>query len=266
MIKILFLGDISGAIARRALAKILPKLKTQYKPDITIANTDNLSHGKGVTLKNLLEMSSIGIDFFTNGNHAFKKEDPNEIIKKHKINFIIPENFSQTENGNGYKIIKVKKYKLAIVNLLGKVFVTEGHDAICPFKTFDNIYKKIKGKYDFLIVDFHAETTSEKIAFAYYVNGRADAILGTHTHVQTNDAQKLDDGTLYLTDLGMVGAKDSVIGVEKKSVIEKFLDSDNKMVFQFPDKGIVRISGALLTLDKSMKKSNIKLINKEVLV
>lgn len=265
MLKILFFGDISGAIARKALIKILPKLKNQYKPDIIIANSDNIAHGKGITEKSLLELHSIGVDFFTCGNHAFKKEDPNKIIKNNVVNLIIPENMKETKSGNGYKIINVLQKKIGIINLLGRTFVKEGSDANCPFRTYDEIYKKIKSKCDFIIVDFHAETTSEKITFGFYADGYVHAILGTHTHVQTNDAQKLNRGTIYLTDVGFVGAKDSVIGVNKKNIIEKFL-TDSKIVFEIPENGIVRINAAFLNLDKSMKNSTIKLINKEVLI
>ncbi|MDD4289699.1 MAG: TIGR00282 family metallophosphoesterase [Patescibacteria group bacterium] len=265
MLKVLFFGDVSGAIARNALTKILPKLKNKFKPDLIIANADNLAHGKGVTEKSLLEMKNIGINFFTCGNHAFKKEDPNKIISNTKINFIIPENMGDTKSGNGYKIIKIKKQKIAIINLLGKTFVKEGSDAKCPFKTFDELYKKLKNQHDFLIVDFHAETTSEKIAFGFYADGRVHAVLGTHTHVQTNDAHILEKGTAYITDIGWIGAKDSVIGVKKEIIIDKFLN-DSKMVFDFPDTGIVTINAVLLDLDKSMKKNKIKLINEETLI
>ncbi len=265
MLKILFFGDISGAIARKALTKVLPKLQKKYSPDITIANADNISHGKGVTEKNLLEMHKIGINFFTNGNHSFKKEDPNKIIENGKVQMIIPENFNQTNVGNGYKIIKLGKTKLAIINLLGRTFVTEGPDATCPFKKFDEIYRKLKKNYDYLVVDFHAETTSEKVAFGFYIDGKAHAVLGTHTHVQTNDPQTLKKGTIYLTDIGMVGAKESVIGVGKEVIIEKFL-TDSKIVFNLPETGIVKVSGAFLELDKKMSSSKIKLINEEVLI
>ncbi|HNZ86535.1 MAG TPA: TIGR00282 family metallophosphoesterase [bacterium] len=265
MLKILFFGDISGAIARKALTKIVPKLKTQYKPNLIIANADNLAHGKGVTEKTLLEMQKIDIDFFTCGNHAFKKENPNKIIANTKINFIIPENMEDAKSGNGYKIVEINKKRIAIINLLGKTFIKEAGDADCPFKTFDKIYKKIKSKSDIIIVDFHAETTSEKIAFGFYADGRAHAVLGTHTHVQTNDAHSLEKGTLYITDIGWVGAKDSVIGVKKEIIIDKFL-TDSKMVFDFPETGIVTINATLLDIDKSMKNSTIKLINKEVLI
>ncbi len=265
MLKILFIGDISSAIARKALVKTVPKLKKQYKSDFVIANADNLAHGKGVTEKSLLEIHNAGVNFFTCGNHAFKKEDPNKIIANKKVEFIIPENMADTKTGNGYKIINVGKNKVGIINLLGRTFVKEGSDAKCPFRTFDEIYKKIKNKADFIIIDFHTETTSEKIAFGFYANGKAHAVLGTHTHVQTNDAQILNKGTIYITDVGMVGAKDSVIGVNKENIIEKFL-TDSKIVFEFPETGIVRINAVLLNLDKNMKNSTIKLINKEVLI
>lgn len=265
MLKILFFGDISSAIARRALIKTIPGFKKKYNPDFIIANADNLAHGKGVTEKSLLEIHSAGVDFFTCGNHAFKKENPNKIIANKKINFIIPENMKDTKSENGYKIITLNKQKIAIINLIGKTFVKEAGDADCPFKTFDEIYKKIKNKADFIMVDFHAETTSEKIAFGFYADGRVHAVLGTHTHVQTNDAHILEKGTAYITDIGWIGAKDSVIGVKKEIIIDKFLN-DSKMVFDFPESGIVTINAVLLELDKSMKKSKIKLINKETLI
>ncbi|HNV97006.1 MAG TPA: TIGR00282 family metallophosphoesterase [bacterium] len=265
MIKILFFGDVSGAIARNALTKILPKLKIKFKPDLVIANADNLAHGKGVTEKSLLEMKNIGIHFFTCGNHAFKKEDPNKIIANSKLDFVIPENMADTKSGNGYKIIEINKQKIAIINLLGKTFVKEAGDADCPFKTFDKIYKKIKDVVDITIVDFHAETTSEKVAFGFYVDGRAHAVLGTHTHVQTNDAQILKNGTIYITDVGWVGAKDSVIGVNKETVIDKFL-TDSKMIFEIPKNGEVIINAVILNINKSMRGNKIKIIREEELI
>ena len=244
-----------GGIGRSALKKELPKLKKKFNPDLIIANVENLAHGKGITRRTLQELKNSGVDFFTSGNHIYSKEEYKEIFNSSEFDIIAPLNDPRTPDNSGYKIINIGKQKITILNLLGQVFINEDNIE-SPFKTFDDFYKKNKGKSDFIFIDFHAEATSEKEALGYYVDGKASIILGTHTHVQTNDAKKLKNGTLYLTDAGMVGAEESVIGVDKDIIIDKFL-TDSKITFDIPKSGIAKIDGVYIELNKNKKKNKI---------
>lgn len=263
MLRVLFFGDVMGSIGRKAMNSVLPKLKSKYKADFVITNAENLAHGKGVTTKTLDQLKNAGVDFFTSGNHVYSKGNSKKIFDSTEYDIIAPENDPRTPRKSGYKMITVGKNKLFILNLLGRTFINE-RNIECPFKTFDKIYKKIKElKPDFTILDFHAEATSEKVAMGHYVDGKIDALIGTHTHIQTNDARMLPNNTLYVTDIGMVGAKESVIGIEKEIIIDKFI-KNSKIVFDLPKNGEAIISGVYLELDKNQKNSTIKLINEFV--
>ncbi len=261
--KILFFGDVMGSIGRKAIIKTLPALKKEYKPDLTVINAENLAHGKGITEKTLKQMQEAGVDFFSSGNHVYSKNNANEIFQSHKFDIIAPANDPRTLKNYGYKVLKIGKKTLIMLNLLGKTFIDE-KNIKCPFKTFDKLYKEFQ-KYhpDYIILDFHAEATSEKVALGHYVDGKINALLGTHTHIQTNDSQILPKGTAYITDIGMVGAKESVIGVKKDIIIDKFLN-DSKIIFDIPKTGKVTISGVLLEINK--KSSKIKVIQKETII
>jgi len=255
-IKILFFGDVVGKIGRRAIAKVLPELKKKYKPDLTIANAENLAHGSGVTRKTLNQMIGAGIDFFTSGNHIWDKPVVNEIFAENKIPLIRPANYSKQNPGEGYKTLVVGEKKIIVLNLLGKTFIKEKKRISCPFKTAGKILKKIKSeKSDAIIIDFHAETTSEKKALGFYLDGKVSAIVGTHTHIPTADNQILGKGTAYVTDIGMVGAKDSVIGVDKDIIINNFVNKEKHLPFQFPEKGICIINSVLIKIDPKNKKA-----------
>ncbi len=263
MLKILFLGDVMGSIGRKAITKILPVLKKEYKPNLIAINAENLAHGKGITEKTLEQMKEAGVDFFSSGNHVYSKNNTDQIFTSGKFNIIAPANDPRTLKNYGYKVLKIGKKTLIMLNLLGKTFIDE-KNIKCPFKTFDKLYKEFQ-KYqpDYIILDFHAEATSEKVALGHYVDGRINALLGTHTHVQTNDARTLPKGTAYITDLGMVGAKESVIGIRKDIIIDKFLN-DSKIIFDIPKTGKAIINGVLLEINK--KSSKIKVIQKEITI
>ena len=261
--KILFFGDVMGSIGRKALQKKLPALKKKYQADLAIINAENLAHGKGVSAKILKQMQEAGVDFFTSGNHVYSKGNSKEIFNSPELNIIAPANDPRTPQESGYKLIKFGKNNLIMLNLLGKTFIDE-QNIKCPFKTLDQLLKETK-KYqaDYTILDFHAEATSEKVAMGHYADGRIDAVLGTHTHIQTNDARQLPGGTLYISDVGMVGAQESVIGVKKEIIIDKFLN-DSKIVFDIPLKGKVTINAVLLELNK--KSSKIKVIKGKTVI
>ncbi|EKD56393.1 MAG: hypothetical protein ACD_58C00205G0002 [uncultured bacterium] len=218
---ILFIGDIVGRTGRTAVKKILPQLKQKYGVDFTIANGENLAGGTGMTFETYREMNEAGVDYFTSGNHIWKKADfvPNLDIKD--VNVIRPANYADNVPGKGYVELKVNSIKLIIINLLGLVFMPEYLNN--PFLEADKILSQyaISDKL-FAIVDFHAEATSEKVCLGHYLDGRVSAIVGTHTHIPTADARVLPKGSAYITDVGMAGSFNSSIGDEAEPIIEHF--------------------------------------------
>jgi len=255
MIKILFFGDVIGKIGRQGLKKILPALKKKYKPDLIIANGENLAHGLGITKKTLAEMNSLGFNLLTSGNHIWKKKEIEEIFKDSELNkFVIrPANWPRGVLGDGFCVLKVGKFLVLIINLLGRVFMKE--DVDCPFERIDTILRKNNDKkINAVVVDLHAEATSEKVAMGLYLDGRVSAVLGTHTHVGTADTKILPLGTAYVSDIGMVGAKDSVIGMKKDNVLNGFL-TQLPQVFEPPEKGEVIINAVYLEIDPRTKKA-----------
>lgn len=241
-LKIIFLGDIVGKIGRKGVIAELPKLKKKYKPDLVIANAENLAHGKGVTEKTLQEMLAAGIDFFTSGNHIWSNPvDIDRLLSDGKIPIVRPANYPAGTPGYGHKIVEVGVHKILIVNLIGRVFFKENFD--CPFRAMEQIFAENKNeKFAAVIIDFHAEATSEKNTLARYFDGQVSLIVGTHTHVQTADEQILKNGTAYITDAGMVGYKDSSLGVDLKNVINQFL-TQTPTSFEIPETGTCQVDG-----------------------
>lgn len=252
-LKILFIGDIIGRLARQALAKILPELKKEYDLDLVIANGENAAHGMGITKKTYDELIGAGIDFVTLGDHAFDKDEVNLLLADQKNPIIRPANFPPQVAGQGAKIIDVGSKKVLVVNLVGRVFMKMDYD--CPFRKIDEILDQYKDqKLSAIIVDFHAEATSEKTAFGWYVDGRVSAVLGTHTHVPTADTKILPKGTAFNADVGMVGAADSVIGVNKEAAIKGFLYQTPRMLEPVED-GQAIINSVLIEVDSETKKA-----------
>jgi len=264
-LKILFFGDIVGKIGRKSLQKVLPELRQEYDPDLVLTNAENLAHGKGITEKTIKEMQEVGIDFFTSGNHIWKKTGAEEILEQQENRIIRPANYPEGVPGQGYQIVNVGTKKILVINLIGRVFFAEDFD--CPFRKFDQIAKHLQKEWKemaAIIVDFHAEATSEKVALGHYLDGRVSAVLGTHTHIGTADAQILPQGTAFLADIGMVGAADSVIGVDKENVIKKFLTSLN-YTFVIPEEGKTVVNAVYLEVDsQSQKATAIKRVDKKI--
>ncbi|MCR6111042.1 TIGR00282 family metallophosphoesterase [Bacillus sp. A301a_S52] len=217
--KILFIGDVVGSLGRDALKVYLPKLKAKFMPDITIVNGENAAGGKGLTSKVYHEISETGADVITMGNHTWDKKEIFEFIEN-APNLIRPVNFPQGNPGKGYVIYKVGKRKIAVINAQGRTFLPP---IDCPFKTLDELIIAIKKETPFIFVDFHAEATSEKLAMGWYLDGRVSAVVGTHTHVQTADERILPQGTAYITDVGMTGPYDGILGMDKDIIIQRFL-------------------------------------------
>jgi len=261
-IKIIFLGDIFGKIGRRGIIKALPDLKKKYKPDFIIANAENLAHGHGITRNRLQEMLDAGIDFFTSGNHIWDKPDGEFILAEKDAPIIRPANYLEEIPGQGEKILNIRQNKLLVVNLIGRVFFLENYKN--PFICMDEVLEKYKNEnLAGIIIDFHAEATSEKVALGYYLDGKVSAIIGTHTHVQTADEKILSNGSAYISDVGMIGAKESVIGLDKDEVVQNFINEAG-MSADIPETGICQINGVYLEIDGQTKKAiKIKRIKKE---
>lgn len=247
VVNVLFIGDIVGRAGRKVVKKALPQLKDEFDIDLTIANIENASNGFGVTLNVYKELKDSGIDFFTSGNHIWDKKEILDYITSFD-RLIRPANYPEGVPGRGFVTIEVKGLKFILINLMGRVFMPLSD---CPFKKFDEIVSKYEDCLP--IVDFHAEATSEKQAFAYFVDKRAVAVLGTHTHVQTNDDRILAGGTFYISDVGMCGALNSCIGVEKEHSIKRFLTS-MPVKFDVEKKGELLLSAVLFSIDRLLKK------------
>lgn len=261
---VLFFGDVDGKIGRRAVSKILPSLKKEYGPDLVMANVENLAHGRGITKKTLQELLDAGVDFCTSGNHIFKREAGLELLDSKNVPVIRPANYPEGTIGKGYKTIEVGTKKIVVINLLGKVFIDE-EDISSPFHKLDEILKEHEQKnLAGIIVDIHAETTSEKVAMGWHADGKVSAVLGTHTHVPTADAKILPKGTAYITDVGMVGAVESVLGVKKEIILNRYLNDDRER-FDFPEEGLVQVNAVVVEIDSdSRKATSIKLIDKQI--
>lgn len=217
--KILILGEIIGRPGREKVKEFLPDLLKKLKPDFVIANGEHLAGGKGLTEEKVMEMNKAGIDFFTTGNHVFSKPGVDKILEDSKEPIVRPANYPEGTAGKEYKTIKIKGKKIIVINLLGKAFINKEVDD--PFIKADQILEKEKA--DIVIVDMHAEATSEKVLMADYLDGRASIVFGTHTHVPTSDSQIRPGGTFYVTDIGMIGPVDSVIGMKKDVSRERVL-------------------------------------------
>ncbi len=217
---ILFIGDIMGRTGRDAVFEMLPEIKDEYNIDYTIANGENASGGLGMNRNGYEELCRAGIDFFTMGNHTFSKKDIISLMNEGE-NIVRPANLTGETVGEGMAIVNVGAHKLAIINLIGRVYLDEGNES--PFECSERLIKKAKERTDNIIIDFHAEATSEKEALGYYLDGQVSAVLGTHTHIQTADERILPCGTAYITDVGRTGARDSVLGLDKDASIARFV-------------------------------------------
>jgi len=259
-IKILFFGDIFGRPGRQGIIKILPKLKKEYKADLVIANAENLAHGRGVTKSTITDMLDAGIDLFTSGNHIWDKRDGFKLLEEKNPVLIRPANYPSGTAGQGEKLVKVGQKSILVINLIGRVFFRE--DFNCPFQTVAKILKKYQKKnIAGIIIDFHAEASSEKVAMGYYLDGKVSAVLGTHTHIQTADEKIQENGTAYITDVGMTGPEVSVIGLDKEIIIDNFLTQINKSA-DIPETDTCQINAVYLEIDpKTQKALKIKRIN-----
>lgn len=216
---IMLVGDICGKPGRTAAAHYIPQLRSKYELDLVIVNGENSAGGIGITQPIYEELLEMGAQVVTTGNHIWDKKEIFTFIDT--SNFLLrPANYPPNTPGKGYTIISVGQHKIGIINLSGRVFMPP---VDCPFRISDEIISVLEKECDCIIVDFHAEATSEKSALGWYLDGRISCLVGTHTHVQTADEQILPQGTAYISDLGMVGPCHSILGMDKEPVIRKFI-------------------------------------------
>ncbi|MEY4744304.1 MAG: hypothetical protein RL272_249 [Candidatus Parcubacteria bacterium] len=249
--KILVFGDIVSKIGREAVKKVLPELKAAHAPDLVIGNAENLAHGKGVTRETLTELLDAGVDVFTSGNHVWDKKDVFDVFSDPRLadKLIRPANYPPGTPGEGAQLVAVGSKNVLIVNLLGRVFSRVLSDD--PFRAFDALLKEnAHRKPSVVLVDFHGDATSEKAAFGLYADGRATAVWGTHSHVPTRDDRVLAGGTAYISDVGMTGYRDGVIGVDCAEIIRNFL-TQLPVKHDIPDSGEAVVNAILITTDGS---------------
>jgi metallophosphoesterase (TIGR00282 family) len=249
-LKILFVGDVFGESGRNALRTKLSDIKSIHKPDFCIANGENAAGGKGISYNTAQDIFESGIDLITMGNHTWARKEILNIIDS-GIKIIRPANYPKGVPGKGRLVLEKNGMRLAVMNLLGRIYMDQPVD--CPFQIADREIANMKGQADFILVDFHAEATSEKIAMGYYLDGRVSCVVGTHTHVQTADARVLDKGTAYISDVGMTGPADGVIGVDKELIIRKFtlgLPIQHEIA-----EGKAQINAVVVTIDEVKKRA-----------
>jgi len=216
---IMIIGDICGRPGRHTTAHFIPLLKKEYQLDFIIANGENAAGGVGITSTVLKELLSMDIDMITTGNHVWDKKEILSVIDQEPC-LLRPANYPPGTPGKGYHIVNINNRTIGIINLLGRTFMPP---VDCPFRAVDTIIADIQDQCDLIIIDFHAEATSEKVAMGWYVDGKVSCVVGTHTHIQTADERILPQGTAYISDLGMVGPWNSILGMDKDPIIKKFL-------------------------------------------
>lgn len=249
LLRIVFIGDISGKYGRRFLGKVLPHIKIKYDPDVIIANGENAAGGLGITQKTAFEIFDAGVDVITSGNHIWDKKEAVELLKKEE-RIIRPLNFPGSAPGKGFFIFHTDdNTQVMIINLQGRVFMEPVVDN--PFTRIDDILEQTR--QTIIFVDFHAEASAEKQGMGFYLDGRVSAVLGTHTHVQTSDLRILENGTAYQTDVGMTGSLDSIIGMKIEPVIRKFLTGVNQK-FEVAKENVI-LDMTVLDMDKSSGKT-----------
>ncbi len=248
--KILFIGDIVGKPGRVAVRELLPALIEDYRIDLVVANCENAAAGFGVTRDIVEELFRSRVDVLTSGNHIWDKKEVLEFVEDYET-LLRPANYPDGVPGFGSVVVPSPTGSpIGVINLAGRVFM---HSLDCPFRSAEKEIEKLKKKTSTIVVDMHAEATSEKQALGWFLDGRVSAVLGTHTHVQTADERILPNGTAYITDLGMTGPFDSIIGTRKDVVLERFLrNMPNKFDVA---RGDVRLQGIVLGVDQASGKA-----------
>jgi len=250
-LKLLFIGDVVGRPGRQALERKLDRLVDRHQVDLVVANGENAAAGFGLTLDIARELFDAGIDVMTSGNHIWDKREIYSYLDE-QPRLLRPANYPGDAPGRGSGLYTTSAgLKVGVINLEGRIFM---NPLECPFRTADRLIEGLRKETRMILVDFHAEATSEKMALGHYLDGRVSAVIGTHTHVQTADEQILPGGTAYLTDAGMTGARDSVIGISKEIAIEKFI-TQRPIRFDVAKKSPV-LNGVLVDIDPSTGRAD----------
>lgn len=259
---ILFIGDIVARLGRSTVTQILPSLREDLQIDVVIGNAENAAGGKGVTKEVLAELQEAGIDYFTSGDHIFWRNGFKDILSDEFSVVLRPSNLADDVIGRGYMVVETRAGKLGIINLIGTVGAIPLSGSSDLFREADRILEEIGTGFP-IIVDIHAEYTSEKRALGFYLTGRASGVFGTHTHVPTADAQILEDYTAYITDVGMTGSLDSVLGVDKEIIImrQKF---PYPQKFEWVTTGRSQFNAVFVNVDKNGRAIEIKRIDRSI--
>lgn len=244
--KVLFIGDVVGSLGREMIREYLPKLKNKYKPQATIVNGENAAGGRGITEKIYKEFLQNGVDAVTMGNHTWDQREIFDFIDDSK-KLVRPANYPSGVGvpGKGIVYIKINQQELAVINLHGRVFMGDFED---PFTVGMELVEEAKQRTPHILIDFHGEATSEKEAMGWFMDGKASVVLGTHTHVQTNDYRILPSGTGYMSDVGMTGFYDGVLGMKRDAIINKFL-TQLPARFETPETGRKKLNGCYMEFD-----------------
>ncbi|TVQ81073.1 MAG: TIGR00282 family metallophosphoesterase [Bradymonadales bacterium] len=221
-LRIFFIGDIVGSAGRRAVAALVPQIRDEYQVGLTVANAENAAHGFGLTPSTAKEIFDSGVDAITGGNHIFDKKEVAEAFRAFEGKIVRPANYPPDSPGHGSTVVESScGQAVGLINVMGRVFM----DPLdCPFRAFERERAELSQKARVILLDIHAEATSEKAAMGYFVDGRVSACVGTHTHVQTSDERILPHGTGFLSDAGMTGPIDSIIGMQKEAILQRFLE------------------------------------------
>ena len=261
MTKILFLGDVVGRVGRRYLQQRLGDLKSELGADVIVVNGENAAGGVGIDPTTADELFRAGADVITTGNHVWNRREVYPYLAAKKDRIVRPLNYAPGAPGEGVARFRLESgVTLVVVNLLGRVFVEDYLD--CPFRAVDELLKREAAEHKLILVDMHGEATSEKIAMGYFLDGRVTAVVGTHTHVQTADARILKGGTACMTDAGMCGPYDSVLGMASEVIVQRFV-SGLPVRFDVA-KGLAMINGVLITADESTGKAQEVLMVREI--
>jgi metallophosphoesterase (TIGR00282 family) len=218
-VKLLFIGDVVGGVGRRTIAALLPALRETHRPNFVVVNAENAAGGVGVTEKTARELLELGADALTLGNHAYRHREVYGYLDR-EPRIVRPANYPKGSPGRGHTVVEGDGMRLGVVNLAGMLFMGAARS---PFSEADAVLAQLRGAAEAVVLDMHAEATSEKVAMGWHVDGRVTACVGTHTHVPTADARVLPGGTAYVTDVGMTGGRGGVIGVKREQALERFL-------------------------------------------
>lgn len=246
--RILFFGDIVGQAGCDTLRRKLPALKQQYGVDLCVANGENSAEGNGITPHSAQHLLDSGVEVITTGNHVLKRREIYELLEQRE-ELLRPLNLHPNVPGRGMTVVDKLRYQVCVVNLLGQVYMEPSAN---PFEAMDRLLGQISAKI--ILVDFHAEATAEKVAMGHYLDGRVSAVLGTHTHVQTADERILPGGTAYLTDVGMCGGRNSVLGVKRELAIRRFIDHMPVRFSNDPEE--IVLNGVVLDIDQNTGKAD----------